>query len=117
MSKRFFNLFLLLLASLFFTACPQPCDFPASDLEPTVNEFQTIVQSLEQFKKDKKKYPENLGELVPRYLEKQPVTVGGHDYLYTRHGDQFGFYVKYSQAGTVKTCEISNLQNKVKQNR
>jgi len=73
----------------------------SNDVSRTLRGGQKIVAALEEYRKDKDSYPENLSELVPDYLTKlRKTSMGfGGDYAYELLEDGKCFTITFPTSG------------------
>lgn len=88
MLLKIFTIFVFFAFGLLTIACPAPCDMSDEEVKTVYAELAPVIQTIENFRKDQKIYPQTLNELLPKYLEKIPLTVGNRKFEYIRVSDE-----------------------------
>lgn len=76
--RRLFGLFILAVAGLAAAACGEKFSAACgvSEISQTgINFVQPTIQAMEQYRKDNGKYPNDVFDLVPKYIEKIPIVL------------------------------------------
>ena len=103
--KRDMKLILFLILALNLTACSLLIGIKESNGQHTC---KPIIEALENYKKNLGKYPKELSELTPKYLDKIPEQVTEHRLNYSWREDSYSLTFNYSGGGVgVGRCSYS----------
>ena len=114
-----FKIFIILIsisACLLASGCPAPCEIEDREVKAVHTDAAPVVQALENFRKDEKKYPRALNELAPRYLDKIPERLGERKFSYSLvSSDNYNLRIYSPSGGSYSgSCSYSEIEEQWK---
>lgn len=65
------------------TACPAPCEIDDNEIAGIHQDGAQLITALDAFRTSENKYPAQLAELAPQYLDRVPEKIGGRSFSYS----------------------------------